>query len=261
MRTISKVLKYELRNVLRGRSLLVYAVCLLLVTEGLIRFGGGGTRAVLSLMNVVLILVPLVSLLFGTMYLYAAREFIELLLAQPVDRRSLFVGLFGGLALPLSAAVLVGVGLPFLWHGTSTLAGPAGVLLVTGVLLSIVFTALAFLVAHLFADRAKGLGAAIMLWLVLTVLYDGVLLLVVAAFRDYPLENPLLVLTLLNPVDLGRVLLLLTVDIAALMGYTGAVFQRFFGSAFGMGLAIAALGLWAILPLGLGYWRFQHKDF
>ncbi|NNG16911.1 MAG: ABC transporter permease subunit, partial [Gemmatimonadales bacterium] len=222
MKTIHKVLKYELRNVLRGRSLVVYTICLLLLTEGVIRLGGGGTRAVLSLMNVVLILVPLVSLLFGTMYLYAAREFIELLLAQPVDRRSLFVGLFGGLALPLSAAVLIGVGFPFLWHSTPSLAGPVGVLLVTGVLLSIVFTALAFLVALVFADRAKGLGAAIMLWLVVTVLYDGVLLAVVATFRDYPLENPLLVLTLFNPVDLGRVLLLLTVDIAALMGYTGA---------------------------------------
>jgi len=261
VRTIPKVLKYELRNVLRGRSLLIYMICLLLVTEGLIRFGGGGTRAVLSLMNVVLILVPLMSLLFGTMYLYAAREFIELLLAQPVDRRSLFAGLFGGLALPLSAAALIGVGLPFLWHGSPGLGGPVAVLLVTGVLLSLVFTALAFLVALVFVDRAKGLGAAIILWLAMTVLYDGVLLAVVSAFRDYPLENPLLVLTLLNPVDLGRVLLLLTVDIAALMGYTGAVFQRFFGSAFGMGLAITALCLWAILPLGLGYWRFQHKDF
>ncbi|NNG16278.1 MAG: ABC transporter permease, partial [Gemmatimonadales bacterium] len=44
-------------------------------------------------------------------------------------------------------------------------------------------------------------------------------------------------------------------------GYTGASFQRFFGSAVGMGLAIVALSLWAILPLGLGYWRFQRKDF
>ena len=68
------------------------------------------TRRLLSLMNVVLLLVPLVSIVFGTMYLYNAREFTELLLAQPVHRRQLFAGLYLGLALPLSAAFVVGLG-------------------------------------------------------------------------------------------------------------------------------------------------------
>ena len=59
-------------------------------------------------------------------------------------------------------------------------------------------------------------------------------------WSDYPLELPLLGLTLLNPVDLGRVLLLLQFDNAALLGYTGAVFERFFGSALGMPRRLAS---------------------
>lgn len=263
MRTALKVLRYELQNVRRSRGVAVYALLLLGLTDALLRFGGGGPRAVLSLMNVVLIFVPLVSVVFGTMYLYASREFVELLLAQPVARRSLFAGLYGGLALPLGLGFLLAVGLPFLWHGAlgGGATGPLLVLLGTGALLTLIFVALAFLVALLIEDRAKGLGLAIVLWLAATAAYDAALLFVVAAFGDYPLEAPLLGLTLLNPVDLGRVLLLLRFDTAALMGYTGAVFQRFLGSAAGTLLAAAALALWLALPLALGQRRFGRKDF
>jgi len=261
--TAFKVLKVQLRDLVRSRWLLGYMLLLLALTEALLRFGGSGPRAVISLLNVVLILVPLVSIVFGTMYLYGAREFIELLLAQPVGRPALFAGLYMGLALPLVVGFLMGVGLPFLWAGPGegSGSGSIGLLLATGTLLTLVFTALAFLVSVLVVDRARGLGLAIVLWLGVTVLYDAILVLVVTTMADYPLELPLLGLTLLNPVDLGRVLLLLRLDAAALMGYTGAVFERFFGSALGTGVTIGALALWVAGPMLLGMRRFVAKDF
>lgn len=258
-----KVLKHEVNNLRRSRWILGYCLLLLALTDALLRFGGGGPRAVVSLLNVVLILVPLVSVVFGTMYLYGAREFIELLLAQPVRRSALFLGLYGGLALPLSIAFIFGVGLPFLWaRGAETgTSGPLAMLLLTGALLTCAFTAIAFLISLLFNDRAKGLGVAILLWLAATALYDAVLVLVIMTFSDYALERPLLALTLLNPVDLARVLLLLQADKAALMGYTGAVFEAFFGSAMGMVLAGSALLCWTAVPFGLGLVRFRANDF
>lgn len=261
--TAAKILKFQLRDLMRSRWLLGYALLLLALTEALLRFGGSGPRAIISLLNLVLILVPLVGIVFGTMYLYGAREFIELLLAQPVGRPALFTGLYMGLALPLVVGFIMGVGLPFLWAGQGEGSGSQsiGLLLATGTLLTLVFTALAFLVSVLVVDRARGLGLAIVLWLGVTVLYDAILVLVATTMADYPLELPLLGLTLLNPVDLGRVLLLLRLDTAALMGYTGAVFERFFGSALGTGVTIGALTLWVAGPLLLGMRRFVAKDF
>jgi Cu-processing system permease protein len=261
--TALKVLKFQLRDLVRSRWLLGYTLLLLVLTEALLRFGGSGPRAIISLLNVVLILVPLVGIVFGTMYLYGAREFIELLLAQPVGRPALYTGLYAGLALPLVMGFLLGVGLPFLWagQGEGSGSGSVALLLASGILLTLVFTALAFLVSVLVVDRARGLGLAIVLWLGVTVLYDAVLVLVATTMADYPLELPLLGLTLLNPVDLGRVLLLLRLDAAALMGYTGAVFERFFGSALGTGVTIGALALWVAAPMLLGMRRFIAKDF
>lgn len=263
MKTARKILAYQLRDITRNKWVIAYTVVLMILTEALFRLGGDGGRVVLSLLNLVLIFVPLVALTFGTLYLYTAREFIELLLAQPVGRGAMFAGLWGGLAGPLAAALLIGVGTPFLLHaGEGDVPGRSLlVLLGTGVLLTAAFTAIAFLIALRFEDRARGFGTALLVWLACAVLYDGLVLLAVTVFSDYPLETPLLVLTLLNPLDLGRVFLLLDFDVAALMGYTGAVFGRFLGTGLGMTLALGALLLWTAGPLWLGARRFARRDF
>jgi Cu-processing system permease protein len=255
-----KVARYELSNVGRSRWLLVYGAFFVVVTDALVRFGGG-EKALLSLVNVVLLVVPLVALVFGTTYLYDARDFTELLLAQPVGRAQLFAGLLAGLALPLSLAFLLGAGLPFAVHGVPAgHGGTLAVLLGVGAALTLVFAALAFLVAVRSTDKVKGLALAVGLWLALALLYDGAVLLAVALFADWPLERPVLGLMLANPVDLARVLLLLRFDVAALLGYTGAVFARFFHGA-GALVAVAALAAWIAVPVALGVRAFRRKDF
>jgi Cu-processing system permease protein len=64
----------------------------------------------------------------------------------------------------------------------------------------------------------------------------------------------------LNPIDLSRIIVMLTFDYAALMGYTGAVFQKFFGSSLGVILSSIMLLVWIIVPFLLGSWMFSRKD-
>jgi len=262
MRTTTKIIRYELRNVLRSRSLIAYTLFFFGVTDVLLRFGGGA-RATLSLMNIVLLLIPLVSIVFGTIYLYNAREFTELLLAQPVHRRQLFTGQYLGLAMPLAAAFLIGLSAAVALHAGED-AGYLGTLIVVaicGIVLTLIFAAFAAFIAARIDDKVKGIGVAIGLWLACTVLYDGLVMLGMMTFADYPLERPALGLMIANPVDLARVLILMRLDVSALMGYTGAVFEKFFGSAGGVALASLALVLWTGVPLLLGARRFQRKDF
>lgn len=260
-RVTVKVARYEASNVLRSRWLIAYALFFAVVTDALVRFGGGDAKAMLSLVSVSLLVVPLVSLVFGTTYLYDARDFTEVLLAQPVGRTQLFAGLYAGLAGPLALAFAAGAGLPFLLHGVPEGHGATlATLLACGVVLTLVFVAIAFLVATRAEDKVKGLGAAIGLWLALALLYDGAVLLLVALLADYPIERPVLALMLANPVDLARVLLLLRFDAAALMGYTGAVFARFFGGA-GALVAVGMLAAWIVVPVGLGVRAFRRRDF
>lgn len=261
MSALFKVAKPQFRNVVRSRWLICYFAFFLLATEGLLRFTGGDVRTLLSLANVVLFVVPLVTLVYGTIYLYNSREFIELLLAQPLKRRTLFGGLFAGLSMPLVVALVAGVSIPFVYHGFAEGQRLAlWILLSGGAALTLIFTGISFCVALKFEDRLTGLGAGLGIWLLLALVYDGALLFIVAV-ADQPLERLLLGATLANPIDLLRIALLMQFDNAALMGYTGAVFNRFFSTAAGAAVIAAALAAWISVPLYGGFLAFKRKDF
>lgn len=258
-----KILKYETHNLIRSKWLIAMGVLLLVVTEVLFRFGGDPSKTVTSLMNVVLLIVPLLSLVLGTIYFYNSREFNELLLAQPMDRRSIYLGKLAGFTVALSLAFVLGIGVPFLIHSyqLTLYAGKIVTLMLVGIAYVVMFTAVAFFAATRYEDKIKGLGSVILLWFFLTVIYDGVLLLFIHALRDYPYEIPLMVLVLINPIDLGRILILLQLDISALMGYTGAVFRKLYGTDLGVAVSAAALLLYALVPVALGLRAFRRKDF
>jgi Cu-processing system permease protein len=263
MNTTLKLTRYTITNTARSKWILGYATFFFLTSEGLMRFGGDAGKTVASLLNVVLLIIPLVSIVVGTMTLYNNRDFTELLLSQPIERKSLFVGQYLGLALPLCAAFVLGVGIPLVARAfqTDVNIGISAMLLASGVALTFVFTALAAVVATRFDDKAFGLGTALLLWLVAAALYDGLMLTVIWLFRDYPLEMPVLAMSVCNPIDLARTLVMLHFDVAALMGYTGAVFEKFFGTAFGISIVATSLLLWICLPFALGLYIFKHRDF
>ena len=258
---IAQVAKPQVRNVVRSRWLACYFVFFLLATEGLLQFAGGDSRSLLSLASIVLFVVPLVTIVYGTIYLYNNREFIELLLAQPLKRRTLFAGLYLGLSIPLIVVLVAGVAIPFLYHGFAEGQRAAFAILLGGAsALTAIFTGIAFCIALRFEDRLTGLGAGLAIWLFLALLYDGALLLIVALV-DQPMEKVLLAASLANPIDLVRVALLMQFDIAALMGHTGAVFSHFFTAGTGAALITIALAAWICVPLAGGFRAFRRKDF
>jgi Cu-processing system permease protein len=263
MSTTMKIVRYQVRDVARSRWLAAYTLFFLVATEGMLRFAGSGAKALVSLASIALFVTPLATIIFGTVYLYNARELIELMLAQPIRRRQLFTGLYVGLAFPLALGLIVGIAIPFVFHGLDdpALLRPLATLLIAGVTLTAIFVGLALLIALRADDRLRGLGMAIGLWLTLAIIYDGAVLFAVAMLGDHPIERPMIALMLANPIDLARVLVMLQLDIAALMGYTGAVLQRFFGGAGGIALVTTALALWVAGPVSLGARAFRRKDF
>jgi len=262
MRLVKKILKYEFHNTIRNKWVIFYTLFFFLVGYFLFSFSGDVNKAYISLMNIIIIVIPLVSLIFGSIYLYNSREFIEMMLSQPIDRRSLFTGIYFGTSVPLSAGFVIGISLPFLLFGNVNRQYEGiAVLLLIGVALTFTFTAIAFLVSVLQDDKAKGLGFSILLWLILAVVYDGLVLLIVYYFAEYPLEKVMIGLSIINPIDLGRILFLIKFNISALMGYTGAVFQQFFGSSMGIIISIVCMITWIIIPLLLSTRFFKRKDF
>lgn len=254
---MKKVVKYVLADILRNRIVLLYTVLLLVVSSSVFGLEDNADKGMLSLLNLTLIIVPMMCMIFTTIYQYNSSEFIELLVSQPLRRRHIWLSIFAGLAAALSIAFLVGVGLPVLIFQP----GATGLTMVLcGVALSVIFVAIALLASARTRDKARGIGKAILLWLFWSLLWDALVLFFLFQLSDYPLEKPMVAISFLNPIDLARILILLRMDVSALMGYSGAVFREFFGTSVGILMSALALLVWVIVPLWLSTRAFQRKD-
>ena len=254
---MNKIIKYVILDILRNRMVIAYTILLGLLGFSMFNMNDSASKGLLSLMNVVLIIVPLVSIVFSTIYLYNSAEFIELLVSHPLKRTHLWLSLFLGLGLSLGLAFVAGAGIPILlFH-----ADAAGFMMIgTGFLLSVIFVAIAMLAGVKIRDKAKGTGLSIMLWLYFTLLFDGLVLFLLFQFMDYPLEKAMIGFSVLNPVDLARVLMLLKLDVSAMMGVTSAVFSKVFGSSLGIIVAGLVMLAWICAPLWLSIRKFNRKD-
>ena len=155
------------------------------------------------------------------------------------------------------------MGIPFAFYGVFVSGQIMSLvsLLISGVFLTFIFTSISFYIALVNENKLKGFGVAILVWLFMVFIYDGIVLLLLIFFQDYPLEKLAIIISLLNPVDLSRILVMLKLDISALMGYTGAVFSKFFGNNTGMFISISALTVWAIVPTFFILRKSVKKDF
>jgi len=254
---MKKIIKYVITDILRNRIVLAYTACLLAISFSVFSLEDNSTKGLLSLLNIILIIVPLISIIFSAIYIYNSAEFIELLVSQPLKRKAIWISLFIGLSTSLSIAFLIGIGLPVCIYEFSV----TGIMMIViGLFLTIVFIGIAMLAALQTRDKAKGIGITILLWLYFSLLFDGLVLFLLFQFADYPLEKMMVGISALNPIDLGRILILLKMDVSALMGYTGAIFKNFFGTTAGMSVSFVILLLWIYIPVQISLRKFNKMD-
>jgi Cu-processing system permease protein len=253
----NKIQKFILFDIVKNRIVIAYALLLAVLAWSVFSLEDESHKGVLTLLNIVLLTTPLVSIIFTTIYLYNSAEFIELLLSQPVRRHKIWTGLYLGLCGSLVLAFLIGAGVPVLLFVEGY---TAIILLVMGMLITAVFVALGFLCSILARDKARGIGISILLWLFFSLLFDGLVLFLLFQFADYPIEKPVIVLSSLNPIDLARIFIILQLDVSAMLGYTGAIFKDFFGTGAGTIIGFCLLSLWAVVPFLISLRKFVKKD-
>lgn len=254
---MNRILKYVILDIIKNKIVVIYTIILALFSWSAFSLEDNSSKGLLTLLNIILLIVPLVSILFSTIYIYNSSEFIELLVSQPIKRKKIWWSLFLGLSISLIFAFILGAGIPLMIFAEFN---KAIMMMAVGTLISTIFVAIAFLSSILSRDKAKGIGISILLWLYFALLFDGLVLFLLFQFSDYPIENMMVGITALSPIDLSRILILLQLDVSAMMGYTGAIFKETFGTSVGLILSFLLLFLWILLPFGLSLRRFRKKD-
>jgi Cu-processing system permease protein len=252
-----KIIRYVITDILRNKIVIAYTVLLLTISFSVFNLQDNEAKGVLSLMNLVLFIVPLICIVFSTIYVYNSAEFIELLVSQPLRRKHIWGSLFVGIAIALALAFLIGVGLPILLYCCNEVGL---MLIIVGFILTLIFVSIALLAVIYTRDKAKGIGIAVLLWVYFSLIFDGLVLFILFQFADYPMEKPMLVLSSLNPIDIGRILILLKMDASALLGYTGAIFRAFFGNVYGSIITVSVLLIWILVPITISIRKFNRKN-
>ena len=248
---------------IRSRWVFIYTGFYLLTTMSLLLLSNDLSKVLISLTNIIIVLAPLIGILFGTIYYYNSREFIQLLLAQALSRWSIFMGMYVGMIMALCVSIIIGVGIPFIMYGVlqSDQIGIFLLLIGMACILSIIFSMIAFLIAMRFKEKVKGLSISIFIWLFFAIIYDGIFLLLLLTFKEYPLDKLTISMITFNPIDLARILILMKLDMSAMMGYTGAVLSKFLGKGLGMLFIVSSLLLWAVIPLWLLHRLGVREDY
>lgn len=266
--------RYELLLAVRSRWLQAFAavfgaLALAVAASGYILSGGHGvqdfSRTAVSLVQIVLLLVPLASLVFGGLALTPERGGAELIYSQPVSRRVVLLGRLLGVWAALGAAELIGFGAAGIV--VQSQAGIDGVsrfltLIATALGITGIFLALAAVIASVSQGRrTRVLAAALVVWFVTVLLFDVAALGAASLLRSGPASRLLIVATLLNPIDAARTGALLTIDGTSAFGAASLALLRFTG---GLAQTLTIIGVsltaWLIAPLWVAARAISRTD-
>jgi Cu-processing system permease protein len=275
MRLIGLFARQELVLALRSRWTQIFAAVFGVLAAavggaGYVLSGGHGVqdfaRTAVSLVQLVLLLVPLTALVIGVLSLSSDRGAAELLFSQPVSRRTILLGKLLGLFQALAAAQAVGFGAAgVLVYSQSGSDGLSGFLLV--VLASLVTTAVFLGLAALLAAgavgrrRTRALALALVVWFASVVLVDLAALGLASVLPSGTASRVLIVSAIVNPVSAVRTGALLAVEGTAAFGAASLALLRFTHGPWGAGLAIGlSLALWVLVPAALAVRRLGRAD-
>jgi Cu-processing system permease protein len=221
-------------------------------------------RTAASLINLVLLFVPLIALTLGASGLASDRETgaLAYLLAQPVNHSEVLFGKYLGMAIALLSSLALGFGLAgvaLMKQGQTTHA--FGYLVTVGLacLLALAMLSVGFLIAVMVRKTSTALTSSLFAWLVLVFIGDlGIM--GAAIVTQMPIATVFWIATL-NPLQMFKMAAILNIQAnLEVLGPVGLYATEMYGTAL-LPLLILGLLLWIIVPLGLAHFGFSTRSF
>jgi Cu-processing system permease protein len=237
---------------------------------GYVLSGGHGVqdfaRTAVSLVQLVLMLVPLTALVIGVLSLAPERGAAELQFSQPVSRGTILFGKLLGLLQALGAAQAVGFGAAgMVVYAQSGTEGIGGFLLL--VLASLATTAIFLGLAAVLAagsvgrKRTRALALALVVWFVAVVFVDLLALGVASLLPSGTASRVLMVSAIANPLSAVRTGTLLVIEGTGAFGAASLALFRFTGGPRGAALVLTlSLLFWLVAPACLALRRLRRAD-
>lgn len=255
------ITRRELRDAIRSRWFALYSLAfavLGLAVSFVSAAGAGGSglsgygRTTAGLINLILLVVPLMSLTAGAASIASDRErgMLSYLLAQPITRFELLLGKYFGIAGALLASLTLGLGACSLVLAAKGLrADPASIVWLCGLsfLLALAMLGVGLLISALARKTSVAVGTAIFVWLSLVFVTDLALMAGAVALR-MRIET-LFGLSLMNPLQVFKMWSLHVIDASLdVLGPAGLYATEEFGGWL-HAIFAACMAAWIVLPM------------
>ena len=259
------IARKEFRDAKRNRWLILYALIFGALSFSIVWLALSGTssyssvgfgRTAASLINMVILIVPLMGLTLGSLSVAGERDKKTMLylLAQPVTKLEIIIGKYLGLSLALIVSLICGFGVTGIF-----IAVKAGSLQPTlyaafiflTILLALISLSFGFLISVLVQKSVTAISTALFVWLFL-VLFTDLGLMGTALVLNLRVRE-LFIITLSNPLQVYKIATILTLHGSLeVLGPGGIYATRTYGSILLPGL-IAIMSASIIIPLGICY--------
>jgi ABC-type transport system involved in multi-copper enzyme maturation permease subunit len=269
-RNIYLLMRKEIKESLKNRWFILYTICfsvlallLLLVafTKDEIRGFSGFGRAAASLINLVLLFIPLISLITGAMSISNEKEngTLSYLLSHPITESEVFFGKLTGLLLSIWVSISLGFGLAGIAIAIKGGGGDISKYLITALLSALLAASLlgvGFFVSVLSRKAAKAIGIAVFLWLAFLIFGDLGLMGTTVAM-DLGIKQ-VFILALLNPTEVFKIAAVLNLSPRLeILGPVGIYALRNLGHTGTFYLLFSIMVLWTVIPLLCGFLVFS----
>jgi Cu-processing system permease protein len=268
-KNILTITQKELQDARRNRWYLIYVVVFAVLSLALAWLGmtglgdyglAGFGRTAASIINIVLLIVPLMGLTLGAISLAGERERNTLLylLAQPVTQLEVMLGKYLGLGIALFSALVFGFGISGILiaiKGGSAEIKLYSLMVLLAFLLALVSLSLGFLISSTVRKGSTAVSIALFIWLLLLVFGDLGLMGTAMVLKLG--VSQLLTLTVLNPMQIFKIAAILNLrGNLEVLGPAGIFALRTYGAQL-MPVLVAILLAWILIPLGLAYTAFK----
>ncbi len=271
---IGCIANHELLMNVRSKWILGFSVTFALIALGISYFGLAFIgyevefqdfyRTVASLLNLIIYVIPIVALVLGANSFSGEGGEINILAAQPLTRVEILAGKAGGLFVTLLVSTLLGFGVAGLIIALRS--GYAGIwkyiiFVFLSIGLATIFLSLSILITIVSRGRAKALVVSLLLWFFFVIFYDLCVIAISYAVEERYLRTVLYFSLLGNPIDIVRVLTLMTVGGTSALGPAGAgLIRQYGGMGAGIILSFGLIVLWIAVPLFAAGVVFSRQD-
>ena len=269
--TIWTITQKELRDAIRNRWFILFTIAFALLAVGLSALSranddqlqfAGFDRTAASLINLVILFVPLIGLSLGAVKIATEQEsgVLSYLLSQPITYIEIFIGKYLGLASALFTSIMVGFGIAGLLLATQGNVSNAGgylMLILLSCLLALAMVSIGFLLAVIFRSAVTAVGGSLFTWLFFVFIGDlGVM--GTALLTNMSLGTVFL-LAILNPLQAFKMLAIINIQANLdVLGPVGIYAVDQYGAALPIILLLSLL-VWIIVPFIIAIYLFSPK--